>query len=243
MSSSTITPPQPISISIPPSLRHLAISLPQYLSENPQYDCLVVGACIFAPQHRSQLNSDSSSPRLLLVQRAATERAFPNLWEIPGGSSEVTDPTVLHSLAREVFEETGLHLTRVVRQVGKGVEFGSRPREMNDDGGGGVKPRKSFLKLTFEIEVAEFEASRGDTPLTCRYHGGTAEVEQNPSAPANSDDSVAAPTVTIHLDPEEHQRYDWVTKERFTNQDYMSTYPTISESQRETILQAFAQKC
>lgn len=256
MSSSTtpITSPQPISISIPPSLRHLTVSLSRFLSANPQYTSLVVAACIFAPRHDATLlrsGSSSSAPRLLLVQRATTERAFPNRWEIPGGSSESTDPTVLHSLAREVFEETGLHLTRVVRQVGTGVEFRSIPSNVII-GDGGAKPVKVFLKLTFEIEVAEFdEFGDKDQPTSSRHHDGKSKAEEttseSPRSTATPTDPTAfapapPPSFTILLDPEEHQQYAWVTEQSFNEQDPQFTYPTTSEDQRETILQAFALK-
>ena len=197
------------------------------------------------------------APRLLLVQRAATERAFPNLWEVPGGSSEGTDPTVLHSVAREVFEETGLHLTRFVRQVGKGVEFTSSSNIVDENGV--LKPRRVFLKLTFAIEVAELEFGGLNHSLTSRHHNGLSNVGEMPSDSASVDATSADPTthasscssspsfpppsVVITLDPEEHQRYAWVTEESFNKPDALNNYATISEHQRETILQAFALRC
>lgn len=263
--SSPITSPQPISIHIPPSLRHLAVPLSQFLSANPRYTSLVIGACIFAPQHQHQpttlpqsgdgRDGLTSAPRLLLVQRAATERAFPNLWEVPGGSSEATDPTVLHSVAREVFEETGLHLTRVVRQVGQGVEFTSSSNIVDQNGV--PRPRKVFLKLTFEIEVAELEPSGWNHFTTSRHHEGESNLNETPSESTSinatlaepaacaspSSPSFSPPAVIINLDPAEHQRYAWVTEESFNKQDPLNTYQTVSEHQRETILQAFALRC
>ncbi|PWY88560.1 hypothetical protein BO94DRAFT_464641, partial [Aspergillus sclerotioniger CBS 115572] len=38
-------------------------------------------------------------------------------WETPGGSTDPTDPTLLSALVREVFEETGLTVTKVVDLV------------------------------------------------------------------------------------------------------------------------------
>ena len=128
-----------IQIRISPSISHLAVPLMTYLHNNPSYDNLVVGACIFAP---GKTVPSGEPPRLLLVQRAAAECGFPNLWEVPGGSAEKTDPTILHSIAREVFEETGLKLTKVVGAVGDGCEFTT--------GGNG-----KWKKLTFEIEVEQ----------------------------------------------------------------------------------------
>ena len=130
----------PISIHIHPDLQSLVIPLKKFLDGSnvrPKYDMLVVGACIFAP-----ITTDHPKPRILLIQRAATEYTFPNLWEVPGGSAEFSDPSILHSVARETFEETGLHLTRLVRQVGEGITFTTRGN-------------KKWIKLLFEIEVAE----------------------------------------------------------------------------------------
>lgn len=360
---------EPTSILIPPSLSYFEIPPSQFLSENPQYTTLVVGACIFAPKHqdRHQRHPTASlpqyqdqdqhqdhstatvsqhqdqhqdhpnaalpqhqksdqdhptaalpqhqeqdhptailhqhqkqkqdfptatfpqpggkqdkptpvlvsapAPRLLLVQRAATERAFPNLWEIPGGSTETFDRSILHSVAREVFEETGLHLTRIVRQVGEGVEFQSA-KQITDENGLS-KPRKSYLKLTFEIEVAEFEeklAEGSGDPSTSLHHNSEPSSKPDDETPATQSTSVSAipaadpsialaslslsspsspsfvspPSNVITLNPEEHQRYIWVTEEEYSKRDAQNEnkfkYDTMPGQQRETILKAFAQK-
>lgn len=54
-----------------------------------------------------------ASSRLLLVQRSATD-AFPLCWEIPGGSVDPADESVLHAAARELQEEAGLRATAFV---------------------------------------------------------------------------------------------------------------------------------
>lgn len=195
---------KPISIHIPPDLKALIVPLKKFLDGNqgrPKYDHLVVGACIFAPP-----TPDHPNPRILLVQRAATERAFPNLWEVPGGSAEYSDPSILHSVARETFEETGLRLTRVVRQVGDGIVFTARGN-------------KNWIKLLFEIEVAEL-------------HGvSIAEAaERDFSEP-----------VPITLDPEEHQKYAWVAEDELKHCTVTSgPYPPTTEAQLQGVLLAFA---
>lgn len=134
----------PISIHIPPDLQSLIVPLKQFLDGNnvrPKYHKLVVGSCIFAPT-----TTDHPKTRILLVQRAATDYSFPNLWEVPGGSAKLNDPSILHSAARETFEETGLRLTRFVRQVGDGITFTTRGDTHGD---------RNWIKLLFEIEVAE----------------------------------------------------------------------------------------
>ena len=132
--------PQPIQITVPPTLRQHTIPLSTFLSRNPQYTNLVIGALIFYPP------TPTRPLRLLILQRASTEYAFPNLWEVPGGSSDPEDPTILHSAARETFEETGLRLMRFVREVGKGVPLG----------------KTRWVKLSFEIEVVEMHERKAE---------------------------------------------------------------------------------
>ena len=138
----------PIQIRVPLELAGLRANVKNFLETNSGpgiiYDRLVVSACIFAPR-----NSDDLEPRLLIVQRAAEETSFQNKWEVPGGSCERNDPSVAHSLGREVFEETSLRLTRYCRQVGKSNNW--------IDG----RDHTNWLKLTFEIEVEEVHGSGG----------------------------------------------------------------------------------
>jgi 8-oxo-dGTP pyrophosphatase MutT (NUDIX family) len=180
----------PISIHIPPQLCHLAVPLDKFLESNPKYNGLAVGAFIFLSAQRHGL----PEPRLLLIQRAASEKGFPNLWEVPGGASEPHDPTVLHSVAREVFEETGLRLTRFVRQLGDGVQFMTGPKSHP----------KLWIKLSFEIRVAEidypsFAPEIGTSTTSGREPVQTSGVEVNKSIP-------------VCLDPNEHQAHMWVTE-------------------------------
>lgn len=195
---------KPISIHIPPDLQSLIVPLKQFLDGSevrPKYDMLVVGACIFAPT-----TTEHPKTRILLVQRAATERTFPNLWEVPGGSAEFSDPSILHSVARETFEETGLRLTRLVRQVGDGITFTTRGN-------------KKWIKLLFEIEVAELHGTL--IPQA---------VERDVSEPG-----------PIRLDPEEHQKYAWVTEDDIMRCTATSgPYPSTTEAQLQGVLLAFA---
>ncbi|KAK3350270.1 NUDIX hydrolase domain-like protein [Lasiosphaeria hispida] len=56
---------------------------------------------------------------ILLVQRAAHD-TMPNTWEIPGGAADKGDESILHGAAREVWEETGLVVTRFTGQIREG---------------------------------------------------------------------------------------------------------------------------
>lgn len=193
----------PIQIRVPPELVSLRVNVKTFLEVNSHlgfiYDRLVVSACIFAPR-----NSDDPEPRLLIVQRAADETAFPNKWEVPGGSCERNDPSVAHSLGREVFEETSLRLTRFCRQIGQSNSWVGRDNT-------------KWLKLTFEIEVEEVHGLGG------QY---TKEGYEQ---------------VNIKLDPKEHQKYAWATEDEIKESHVTSgPYPTITESQSEKMLEAFA---
>ena len=65
--------------------------------------------------------------------------------EIPGGSVDPPDETILHGVAREVMEETGLETARIVRKVG---EFGWEERH------------GKWIKLVFEVEVKDPKAMK-----------------------------------------------------------------------------------
>lgn len=91
---------------------------------------IVVGALTFHPT--------SNPPRILLIQRSAID-SLPHLWEIPGGSVDENDQSILHGVARELKEETGL-LPRVVGpMVGRGYIF--------------QLGRRTACKLNFIVEV------------------------------------------------------------------------------------------
>ena len=210
----------PIQIYIPPSLRHLTVPLPTFLALNKQYTNLAVGSFIF----RSS-KSATPEPHLLIVQRAATERGFPNKWEVPGGSCEASDPTILHSLARETFEETGLRLTRFRRQIGSGIKFVT---------GYGVR-EKQWLKLSFEIDVAEIEdcdMRSGGFDIGC---GKVGSRENAGKDGANGVDG-GMDEVCITLDPEEHQAHAWATEKEIKE----GKYAIATAEQQDLMLEAFA---
>ncbi|KAH7311429.1 NUDIX hydrolase domain-like protein [Stachybotrys elegans] len=55
----------------------------------------------------AQHAATATPPRVLLVQRAAHD-SMPLRWETPGGGCDDDDVSILHSCARELFEEAGL---------------------------------------------------------------------------------------------------------------------------------------
>lgn len=64
----------------------------------------------------------NSSPRILLLQRAAID-SHPNRWEPPGGAVDDDDVTILQAVARELIEETGLRATRIGGPIGESQFF------------------------------------------------------------------------------------------------------------------------
>jgi len=109
-----------------PTTSSFAVNLHTYVSNDPgrktksgatvKFKYVAVGALVF----------DSSEPeRILLVQRAPDDSA-PNRWEVPGGATDPEDPTILHSVARELWEEAGLTAENIGPEVGEGQVFLTR---------------------------------------------------------------------------------------------------------------------
>jgi 8-oxo-dGTP pyrophosphatase MutT (NUDIX family) len=82
-----------------------------HLEISKALDDVAVGAFVF-----------DDADRLLLVQRAAHD-SWPLCWEIPGGAVDVEDESLLHGVARELWEEAGLRARRVGELVGDGTIF------------------------------------------------------------------------------------------------------------------------
>jgi isopentenyldiphosphate isomerase len=59
----------PASLDYSSFLQEYAVSEQEYLHQHPEHDLLVTGAVVF-----------NKEGKLLLVQRAADEKAFPDLW-------------------------------------------------------------------------------------------------------------------------------------------------------------------
>ncbi|KAL8671420.1 MAG: hypothetical protein Q9168_004072 [Polycauliona sp. 1 TL-2023] len=208
----------PISIRIPPTLQPFAIPLGSFLEKNTQYDRLVCSAFIFAGpinhhrHHHAEAKEAEIPSRLLLLRRSSTDDAFPNAWEIPGGSIDKTDPTILHGLAREVFEETGLRLTRFIRLVGDAIKWTTTTEE--EDAGSSVQ----WVKHSFEIEVAEVGALEAEHDIAAGY----------------------LRSLPVDLDPVEHQDHAWVTEQevRAFYEDGVGK-AIVSKEQAGKMLEAF----
>ncbi|KAK8058577.1 hypothetical protein PG994_009025 [Apiospora phragmitis] len=71
-------------------------------------------------------DEEEDADRVLLVQRAPHD-SMPLRWEVPGGACDDEDETVLHAVARELWEESGLRAAHIGPQVGsEGMVFFTR---------------------------------------------------------------------------------------------------------------------
>jgi 8-oxo-dGTP pyrophosphatase MutT (NUDIX family) len=134
-----------------PSTSSFAVPYDTYLSTHPgerfRYEFIATGALVF----------DASTPeRILLIQRAAHD-SMPGLWEIPGGGCDKEDPSVLHSVARELWEEAGLTAASIGPQVGDGHFFVTRSGKL-------------VCKFNFLVDAEEGAGRKLDVKLDPSEH-------------------------------------------------------------------------
>jgi 8-oxo-dGTP pyrophosphatase MutT (NUDIX family) len=113
-------PRRTFNFSAHPSTSSFAVPCETYLStyadEEFKYKYIATGALVF----------EASTPeRILLIQRAAND-SMPGRWETPGGGCDDEDPSILHGVARELWEEAGLTAIRIGPRVGDGNFFLTR---------------------------------------------------------------------------------------------------------------------
>ncbi|KAJ5256758.1 hypothetical protein N7478_012862 [Penicillium angulare] len=100
------------SYTVAPHLEYFNVPLSDFTAARPEFEAFGIGGYIF-----SQNVKPTSPPRILLLQRALTD-SMPGCWEGPGGASEPEeDRTLLDGVVREVLEESGLHVSRIVELV------------------------------------------------------------------------------------------------------------------------------
>ena len=131
----------------------LAMSREQFRSyashtKNQTFDKIVVVAAIFQPP----TNPESGDLRILLLKRNPDEMYYPNVFEMPGGKVDDTDPTFNDALAREVKEETGLVVTRVIDQLPE-MTYSTEKLIRGDDGCEKIV-KKACIQQNFAVLVA-----------------------------------------------------------------------------------------
>lgn len=128
----------------------LSLTKSQYRIKHPSpaghpYDKIIVGAVIFRP-------NPSPPAKILLLKRAAREKFYPNVFEIPGGNVEDTDADIFQALAREVREETTLSFNCVKASI---KPFAYSTEKKVRQGEEEVVVRKSSFQINFVCEIAE----------------------------------------------------------------------------------------
>lgn len=174
---------------VPPHLAEYNVPLPEFAASKPHLTDFVVGGLVYSQsveEDDDATGTTSGKPRtrVLLLQRAATD-SYPGLWEGPGGMCERTDATLLAGVAREVFEETGLHVSKFVDLIA--VDEWSRVLR---------NELHRVAKFTFLVEVDEARGTAG-VPSEDVVVG---------VAPERWEDGVK-------LEQAEHQAFEWATEE------------------------------
>lgn len=180
-SASTMVQPRPQPLPAP-AMPLLNSSLADFIANQPQgFTHVAVAAAVF---HEN---------RLLLVQRAETD-SYPGHWEIPGGSADPTDKSISESVARELFEETGLRMTRILAEILPPTVFLT----------GWGKRQKTWLKVSFVVEVTADSEARVEEEVRKQLSGQEL---------VRKDSVIAGDSPVIKLNPEEHQQHTWITAE------------------------------
>jgi len=183
----------------PESLARYNLPLPEILARVAPdgRDRIAVGAFVFFTS--STQTKELPSPKLLLIRRSAHEAAFPQAYEVPGGGAEAppTDKTLLDSVARELYEETGL----VAKRIRRFIDFKDFEGRRGD----------KWRKYNFEVEVVVDSSISID-----REEGG---VEGNSGSADGDDAGLDIISKQIVLQPAEHDEYKWVTWEELKEEE------------------------
>lgn len=152
------SPSPPLSFTTSPSLTAspFAHSPAAFLAANTHIHRLIAGAIVFSP-----------ATHILLLRRAPTD-SFPLQWEVPGGSVDADDTSLLSAAARELWEESSLRASHVVCAVGLGerqplpVNTPLEESEEMEIGGGETvcvfrEGQTTWAKTTFLMDVEDGE--------------------------------------------------------------------------------------
>ena len=228
-----------------PSVQAFSVSPPVFLerrfpppgssdtSRPPAPVFLATGAIVFDrplpnnndfPREAMTPNPNSNSakpPRVLLVQRAAHD-SMPLRWETPGGGCDDDDISILHSCARELFEEAGLHATT----LGPVVRVGSASGLAGVRGGGSTEEQGHGWGEAMGGQF--FQTRRGK--LVCKFYFVAGVPEER--------------TAEVVVDPKEHAGHVWATEEEVRQKKVQGEEGGLdleftTQAQWEVILTAF----
>ncbi|KAJ1788800.1 hypothetical protein LPJ59_005471 [Coemansia sp. RSA 2399] len=118
---------------------------------SPKPHRIVIGAAI--------AGSSKDEPSVLIVQRSAHERSYPNEWEIPGGHVDPGE-LIFETVVREVLEETSLVVTKVVSEFA-GFDYWSTKYEGEESDDKGDTTRSICTRqLNYCVEILDTSAIR-----------------------------------------------------------------------------------
>ena len=149
------------------------------------------------------------------TEGGADPHAFSDTWQIPSGSPKTSDPTMLHALARIVFEETGLQLTSVIMMSGAEQEHASVAH--------GSLGR---MRMLFMVEVTELRSmhSSNSPPAKDFWYGSQGfDVDSIP----------------VDFKFGRYRRHAWSTEEDLNELINSGLYPVEEKAQYRMILDAF----
>ena len=143
---------------VAPHLAYFQVPFSDFTKSRPEFTDFAVGGYIFS---QAPSKESTTPPRILLIQRALCD-SLPGCWEGPGGASEpAEDKTLLDGVAREVLEETGLHVSRIVELVA--VDGWSHKKRSNGE-------IIRIAKYSFLVDVYESlceDSSGGSVAVPC----------------------------------------------------------------------------
>ncbi|KAL3469637.1 NUDIX hydrolase domain-like protein [Aspergillus californicus] len=197
---------------VAPHLEEYNVPFSTFRATRPEISYYIGGGLIFS---RSATNTDSQGQgkedlRILLLQRSY-EDSYGGHWEGPGGSCEDEDQTLLDGVSREVFEESGLHVTRFVELVGVNEWTVLRPDRVHN-----------AAKFTFIVEVHEAKPAVSDSGF------GLGKLEETGLPADKLGDGVVVPGLSrrwddaVKLDPAEHRAFEWASEEEIREGKFMS---------------------
>lgn len=134
-----------------PSTSPFTVSQEKYLSQHPddRFQYIATAALVFDKRK-------GVDPRILLLQRSAQD-SMPDKWEVPGGACDDEDESILHGLARELWEEAGLTATYIEPPLGEPHLFTSRSG-------------KRICKFVFVVQVEQGIEGHLDVKLDPEEH-------------------------------------------------------------------------
>ncbi len=200
------------------SLAVFNISKAAFLAANPHIARVMAAAMVFRPNP-----SASGPPQALLICRAATD-TYPLTWEVPGGSVDASDATILDGVARELWEESGLvaaHMAAPILMAPEGTLTEDMRARL------GIQPQDETLGIGADRLTVTFTET------------GNLWAKLTALVTVQSTDAVV-------LRPEEHGEATWVTEADVVRGEFPGTEGAegkkiafLSDGVRRTILDGF----